>query len=339
MQEERGYIYYHLPDKDKIIYLEGSCKQYIPGDEGFIIVPFEAGEKSLLIFPEIEKEIAIGEALPKAKLPFYFAGIEEGKAASRMEYKTLITACLFEINKGTFQKAVLSRFAEINLGNSFNVEEYFSEIVKAYPSAFTYLLSVPQYGTWLGASPELLLKQENFKIQSMALAGTQLTGQNSSGFTGKEMEEQQFVSDFIKNVLHQYCDDIRQTSSIQNAGEIEHIVSNFIAKLKSDSSGIELAFSLHPTPAVCGSPADRAYDYILGNEKYPRSLYAGFLGLIKKTRLDLYVNLRCMQLKEDNKAFLYAGAGIVKGSEPEKEWMETEKKMDTLRNVFKNLRP
>ena len=93
---------------------------------------------------------------------------------------------------------------------------------------------------------------------------------------------------------------------------------------------------LHPTSAVCGLPKEPALQFILENEGFDRSYYSGFLGPVNSaTGTHLYVNLRCMELLE-KEAILYAGAGITAESNPEKEWQETQHKMQTMRRVLSN---
>ena len=92
---------------------------------------------------------------------------------------------------------------------------------------------------------------------------------------------------------------------------------------------------LHPTSAVCGMPRELADEFIKANEGYQRSLYAGFLGPVGfEGNTDLFVNLRCMQI-DNEKARLFAGAGITEYSNPEKEFQETSSKMQTMLKVLK----
>jgi len=96
--------------------------------------------------------------------------------------------------------------------------------------------------------------------------------------------------------------------------------------------------SIHPTPAVCGFPLQAAKSFIANNEGMDRGFYAGFLGPIYPNgKFSFWVNLRCAKLLNRRITF-YAGAGILVDSDPESEFLETERKMDTLRTlVFKNL--
>ncbi len=96
----------------------------------------------------------------------------------------------------------------------------------------------------------------------------------------------------------------------------------------------DLLKRLHPTPAVCGLPKEKAYRFIQENEGYDRQYYSGFIGWLEpEGKSDLYVNLRCMNILSD-RLVLYAGSGLLLSSEPESEWQETEAKMQTMRRLL-----
>ena len=101
--------------------------------------------------------------------------------------------------------------------------------------------------------------------------------------------------------------------------------------------GQQMLELLHPTSAVCGMPKEPSKQFIMENEGFDRGYFSGFLGPVhvgKET--NIFVNLRCMKLLPQQ-AILYAGAGIIANSIPEKEWNETEIKMQTLLKVFREL--
>ena len=101
----------------------------------------------------------------------------------------------------------------------------------------------------------------------------------------------------------------------------------------NDSLG-DLLKLLHPTPAVCGLPKEKAYQFILDHEDHERRYYSGFIGMLNPDgKTDLYVNLRCMNITSEALT-LYAGGGLLASSELEDEWQETEKKMRTMKNLI-----
>jgi len=123
------------------------------------------------------------------------------------------------------------------------------------------------------------------------------------------------------------------------AGTILHIKTDIGGVLKPENNLKKVVQILHPTPAICGLPKAVSMDFILENEGYDRGFYSGFLGELNKdfasseSKSDLFVNLRCMQVKE-NQAQLYIGCGITKDSVPEKEYIETINKSLTMKRIL-----
>ena len=332
----KGTVLYRLPLQDTIIRLSGNLKLYNKGDEGFIITPFSNDEERYIILAEAEETIPLHKFKPGSDPEMHTADWENRHFSTQSEYTGYVKSAISAIENGRLEKVVLSRCEQIELPESFEAESFFRDLSISYPDAFTYMLNIPVYGTWIGASPETLLTSEGNTIHTMALAGTKRNNNESAEqFTEKEFNEQLLVRDYVRDVLDKYCDAISVVQGVRQAGNLEHIVTYFKAESRKEISPVTIAFDLHPTPAVCGLPLREAFDFISKNEQYSRKLYAGFLGRIKKNSSDLYVNLRCMEVNGTH-AVLYAGGGIVKGSDPANEWKETQNKMDTLKRVLGN---
>ena len=231
-----------------------------------------------------------------------------------------------EIISGTFKKVVLSKtkkIKEVNLVNTF------FELEKKYPTALIYCFYHPDCGTWIGASPEKLLeKDEEDKFHIHSLAGTRKINEL---WTEKEIEEQKIVTEYITDKLRSCgATDIMIEGPLDyKYGSIKHLKSSI--HFHSVENMDRIVRTIHPTPAVCGLPLKAAKKFILENEGYDRSYYTGFIGLknLAKVNDTYFVNLRCMQVTEDN-TYIYTGAGIVADSDPENEWEEVEAKSKTL---------
>jgi isochorismate synthase len=242
---------------------------------------------------------------------------------------------------GAFKKVVLSRKEVIDLAN-FDLVSVFKKLIHTYPDAFCYCWYHPKIGLWMGATPERLLKASKKKFCTMALAGTQnYEDAIDVIWEKKEMEEQQFVTDFILDSIKSLTREVAVSSPYTlKAGGVLHIKTDIEGKLNKDSNMKQVVSVLHPTPAVCGLPKESAKNFILENEEYDREYYTGFLGEINKkefskdtSKTDLYVNLRCMQIK-NKRAHLYIGCGITEASIPEKEWKESVNKSMTMKRVL-----
>jgi isochorismate synthase len=199
-----------------------------------------------------------------------------------------------------------------------------------------YCFYHPKIGTWLGATPEQLLKANDKEFQTIALAGTQKDqGSNEVVWAKKEQEEQQFVTDYIVEKIKGVASEVLVSEPYSlKAGSIWHIKTDISGTLNSTSSLQKVIQLLHPTPAVCGFPKDNAKAFILANENYDRSFYTGYLGELNiENKTDLFVNLRCMKIS-DSQAHLFMGCGITKDSIPEKEWEESINKSATMKKVL-----
>jgi isochorismate synthase len=229
----------------------------------------------------------------------------------------------------------------IDLSQPLHLVNAFENMAKKYPNTFVSLVSTPEHGTWMGASPELLMNvNQDYILRTMALAGTKPA---TSDWTQKEIEEQEFVKHFI---VKQFQEVGVQKFDVFGPktftlGHLIHLKTDFTVDLKStvqspELVGTSLLHLLHPTPAVCGLPKKPALHFINQHESFDRSFYTGYLGPSNiQEETSLYVNLRCMQLLDD-KAILYAGAGITRDSDPIKEWEETNLKIKMLLKVIKD---
>lgn len=256
-------------------------------------------------------------------------------------FENLIQKAIDAISKGTFTKVVLSRKEILEIPN-FDLVTVFTRLIQRFPTVFCYCWYHPKIGLWMGATPERLLKASRKKFCTMALAGTQnFEGKTDVIWESKEIEEQQFVTDFILENLKGLTSEVAISSPYTvQAGNVLHIKTDIEGIINKTSKLNQVVSVLHPTPAVCGLPKETANEFILANEGYDREYYTGFLGELnkkdfteKKQKSDLYVNLRCMQIKE-KQAHLYMGCGITKESVPEKEWNESVNKSMTMKSVL-----
>jgi isochorismate synthase len=263
---------------------------------------------------------------------------------SQEEYIQQVKHCISEINGSELIKVVPSRTKRIILPKGQELIETFTSLCDTYSNAFVSLLSTPKLGTWLGASPELLIEvNDNAIFRTMSLAGTQkFTDEqplHALPWTQKEIEEQAMVSRYIINRFKEIR--LREFEEVGprtvKAGNLVHLCSTFTVDTRATDYadlGSTMLKLLHPTSAVCGMPKPLAKELIKSLEKHQRKLYSGYLGPVNmKEGSHIYVNLRCMEVLK-NEAILYAGAGVTAYSNPEDEWLETELKCNTLLNII-----
>ncbi|MEZ4792279.1 MAG: chorismate-binding protein [Gelidibacter sp.] len=324
-------------------------------ESGFVFAPFDDKNEAVLI-PSAQSEIING-----AFVMSHECKISQEKAKPFAEGKQfhihLVQKGIDAIKTHQFKKVVLSRCETVQLTEA-NPMELFKRLLSTYKTAFVYCWYHPKVGLWLGATPETLLQIEGTQLTTMALAGTQkFDGILDVVWLPKEKEEQQIVTDFIVGSLQPSVGSlyISETETVR-AGNLLHLNTTIKANLKPQTFNLkQLLEALHPTPAVCGIPKENAKRFILKNENYNREFYTGFLGELNlkekrtcnsnrhniendayasiKTVSNLFVNLRCMQLKGDM-ASIYVGGGITNDSIPEDEFNETIFKTETIKKIL-----
>ena len=254
---------------------------------------------------------------------------EEGKE----EYLKGLQQCLHKLHTGVLEKVVFSR--RVSLKAQAHPLELFMKAQSKYESAFCYWFHHPKAGCWLGASPEILVKSNGEELQTFSLAGTQkANGEEAPVWMAKEKREQGLVTQYIQELLEGKVDDLQLEGPFDaRAGQLWHLKT--VVRAKTRLKAVDIAKSLHPSPAVCGLPKDKAKAFLKEVEGYDRGYYTGYLGPVKKASADLFVNLRCLEWKPDE-VRIYVGGGITSESIPEKEWEETCHKMNTMLELFRD---
>jgi isochorismate synthase len=240
-------------------------------------------------------------------------------------YEETFEKFMTEISAGNIKKMILSKVKQ-GSDEKIDIGESFFLLCENYPSAAVNLFFIPGVGLWMGASPELLLRAEVSRIETMSLAGTLPEG--LSGFTSKEREEQKIVTDYITSVFAKIdSKPVVEKQETVMAGNVKHLCNHFELKIKYDQKIVnQLVKDLHPTPAVGGFPKKESIDFISKTEKHNREFYAGYFGFVEPgTKTELYVNIRCMKIV-GHIPYIFTGGGITKESNGLAEWNETEMK-------------
>lgn len=316
------------------------------GKSGFVIAPFMPSEKCpiLLMRPDIVKHFKLKAAQPVVSSPI---SAKLDNTAEKTEYEDDFDYFHQQLDKGNFEKLVLARCSHIETPAlpHIKAEDLFKKACQMYPRLFIALISTTQSGTWLMATPEILLSGNGCEFKTMALAGTQpappsttvvdepVTGVN---WSKKEQEEQQYVSDYIEDVISEFTDHYSKKGPFTTmAAQLYHLRTDYLFRIEDIDEIGNLLDALFPTPAVCGIPKEEARQFIIDDESIDRKYYSGFVGPLSPSgETHLYVSLRCMNIHQGGKFDLYAGGGLLKNSELDKEWEETEAKLQTMKNVL-----
>lgn len=302
--------------------------------KGFIFAPFDTRRKTILIPKSVSEYVSV--RFSEFKYNHYDSEREtETSEASKKRHLELVTKGVEFISDGSAKKIVLSRKETVQL-NDFDLIDTFKKLLNKYPKAMAYVWFHPEIGLWAGATPETFLSVKNQQLSTMALAGTQSYQDSLNVAWGdKEKEEQQYVTDYIVAAIRDEVSQLEVSApSTVKAGNLLHLNTDISGLLNKKSNLSSLIEKLHPTPAVCGYPKDKAQEFILTNEGYDREYYTGFLGeLNHNEETNLFVNLRCMKI-ENNEAHIFVGGGITLDSSAEKEWQETVDKSKVMKKIL-----
>lgn len=335
----KGFVFSPFDlDKQKPLFVQGDLHFSFDKEVDFHQIDKSDSSKEVHSFLNSVHEFVQN---PDSDLNYYIQ--KQPSFAQFDNYQNTVSKGVKAIMNSEFQKVVPARTKEIKLKPDFDLSLSFLKLMDAYPNAFVSLVSIPEAGTWLGATPELLLDVNQDIFKTVALAGTQkkdeLKGINETAWTQKEIEEQAMVSRYIVDCFKKIrLRDFKEKGPrTVVAGNLLHLKTEFEVNMKETNFpelGTVMLELLHPTSAIAGMPKEPALKFIHSNEGFDRSFYSGFLGPINiENRSSLFVNLRCMQVLK-NKAILYAGAGVTEDSDPKKELEETDMKFNTLLNIL-----
>lgn len=323
--------------KEEVLYSAQFNK--LNGQEGFVFAPYQVSTETPLVLlrPGIYRK-GLKQVLELECNPVEQKTAGSGQPAGRFiitreSYLKDLEDTVQVIKKTKLAKVIISRLIPFQKQGESPGEVYV-QLLQQTPNAFVYIANLPHAGLWMGATPEILLKSDGKKLETVSLAGTQSRRSDDDySWHTKEIEEQAFVSRYLLDVLYRFNVHPYTTHGPETmvSGKVAHLstVFRFDSKKLATNLGDFIA-ELHPTPAVCGYPKAKAAQYISKAEKHDRRYYTGYLGPWRLNGdVGLFVNLRCMEIMPEQ-YILYSGGGITSRSVPEDEWEETNKKATTL---------
>lgn len=322
---------YRLPDETTPRIVEcGEPQVGLPQDTGeyFVVHPFSP-DSPVYCFP-VKRTM---ECIPADVLALNSEG--QPPASTSFEIYDLYIGAIREfIGDDLHRKVVASR--RLTVDCRLHPQELFEKLCVSYPHAFVFFISCPMFGSWIGASPELLLARKGDVLSTVALAGTRPAGSRVP-WDRKNLLEQAMVTEFIADNFARFAIPYHVGDLVSvAAGPVEHLQTSISAMMDASLPLDDLLLQLSPTPALSGYPRREAVDLILGIEKDSRQLYGGFMGM-RTPDGDFRFNvvLRCAKLWP-GAATLFAGGGITALSSSYDEWEETERKFSTLLSLFSN---
>ena len=258
---------------------------------------------------------------------------------SQQQWDKNVAAVLKAIEKGQVQKVVLARKTKLSFGKSVDAWDILRQMFDVTPNSYHFCF---QFGdtSFLGASPERLYRKFGAGIISEAIAGTAPRGKGVSQDNAfkegllnstKDNHEHAFVVKAIHEAFTTICDGHQHSDrpKILTLGNGHHLMTAFEGKLKSGVQEEDIIKVLHPTPAVGGSPSVKAIEMLGKLEGFERGWYTGLIGYVGVNWSEFVVGIRSGLVK-DKELTVYAGAGIVEGSQAKAEWQEIENKISNF---------
>jgi salicylate biosynthesis isochorismate synthase/menaquinone-specific isochorismate synthase len=256
------------------------------------------------------------------------------------DFEAAVAAATARIEAGEMTKVVLAREVVVSAGAAHDPAALFGAMREQFPACFCFCCGTPE-AAFIGASPELLVRRSGASVSTVALAGSTRRSSDPAVDdhlgeqllrSDKDRREQRIVSERIVRALrpHAVWVEAAAEPEIVKVANIQHLATPVIAQLAEPRSAIELAGMLHPTPAVGGEPWPKSARAIADLEGMDRGWYAGPVGWMDATEDgEFCVALRSALLR-DREAHLFAGVGVVAGSNPAAELAETEVKLQAL---------
>jgi salicylate biosynthesis isochorismate synthase/menaquinone-specific isochorismate synthase len=259
-------------------------------------------------------------------------------------YEEAVARAVQWIRQGELEKIVLAREVEVQAPAPHDPAAILGVLREGFPSCYVYAVGRGE-ATFIGASPELLVRRDGLRATTVALAGS--TGRSADPAvddhlgerllrSDKDRHENAIVARRIARALarHSVWVTVAPDPTVVRVANIQHLAAPIRAQLAAPMSAVELAGVLHPTPAVGGEPWKTAEPLIPALEGLDRGWYAGTVGWCDQTGDgEFCVALRCALLRGQT-ATCYAGCGIVADSDPAAELAETETKLQALLPVL-----
>jgi isochorismate synthase len=254
------------------------------------------------------------------------------EASHSAAYERVVAAALRAIEAGTLQKVMVARAVDVKGETPFTLAPLLQKLRDRFPSCTLFSLEGRDGAQLCGATPERLCALDPGRLVTEALAGTSgPSGGDALLRSEKDLREHEVVVDGIRRALQPFALDIRapKAPGLKRLPNVVHLHTPIEASLVKDASPVQLLRALHPTPSVGGEPRDRAFSFLVEEERLERGWYAGPVGIFGPDRVETYVALRCALLK-GTRARIFVGAGVVKGSTPQAELQETGLKAQAL---------
>lgn len=272
-------------------------------------------------------------------------GVTQESGTSEAAWQAMVLAALERIERTDLKKLVISRYQDYGTKSLPDLSDLAGRLVDKFSQSFVFAFEPVVGATWVGATPERLFKVCERKFETMALAGSARRGENraTDARAGerllrnpKERREHELVVEDIRAALQDMSAELVMADEpiLRKLPYIQHLETAARGRLKEGLGVLDGVAALHPTAALCGFPRQLARQQLERIEAADRGWFGSPIGWLDFAgNGDFSVGIRAA-LVRDERVRLYAGAGIVPGSEAEREWGETELKMQPMKRAL-----
>ncbi|WP_052305094.1 isochorismate synthase [Stackebrandtia nassauensis] len=303
-------------------------------------VPFSDTEPAQLLVPDVYRW---GPGLAGAEAaPTHSHDTPALCEPPPQHYRDAVATALADIDATELSKVVLARSLRIGLDAPVDIPAVLRQLRHRQRRGYVFACPLPEQRDLVGGSPELLVSRNGDVVTAHPLAGSRPRSGDPRVDTArgaellaseKDRREHAVVVDAIARSLDPYCAELSapSTPEIVSTGHMLHLGTRVTGRLRDPlPSALSLAAALHPTPAVCGTPTATAREAIARLEGFDRGFYSGMVGWCDSAgNGEWAVTIRCAEIGARD-VRLFAGAGIVAGSDPAAELAETEAKLQTM---------
>lgn len=268
--------------------------------------------------------------------------LETRECGGENAFKNAVSRALAQIAEEKYQKIVLARALDLKADQAFHPLEILNTLRERYEDCYAFSIANGKGQSFIGASPERLVSVSQGRVNVDVLAGTASRGKTASEdarlgagllASEKDRREHQIVHESVCRRLRDLGLSVNEecSPSLKKLQNVQHLFVDVDAELREGVHLLDLVANLHPTPAVGGTPREDAVPCIRQHESFDRGLYAGPIGWLNaKGEGEFLVAIRSA-LVDGAEARLFAGVGIVEGSVPEREHLETNLKFQALK--------
>lgn len=259
-------------------------------------------------------------------------------------WRTMVEAATARIAAGELRKVVLARPTELRFVAPPDLSYPLAALRARYPSCTTFAIEPRAGHAFLGATPEQLLELRGQRLRTMALAGSIARGASPTEDAAlarqlladpKERHEHQLVLDALRARLAPLARALEVgPTEVMQLSNIQHLYTPLATELRAPADALALLKLLHPTPALGGAPTEVALALIRELEPLPRGWFAAPVGYLTPELGGRFAVAIRSAVVQRERAWLFAGAGIVAASEPEREWQETALKFRPMLEAF-----